>query len=310
VQSRKQLAVVTGAFLVMLVGALLSPTPAWGAPARADSSAPASESAGSRTDDEKSSQRPSLLEKAPAEEPTVDVPGVLGKSYGDAWDILDEFGLVGVLAFESPDEGVVVVQKPPEGTSVDVGSSVGLVLSGESFPEPELGPNLIQVPNLVGATANEAAATVSGLKLVLAPEGADDDVVVRQEPQPGEDLESGETINVQYRTPVLVPDIIGAQVDAAREMLEEVDLDLIIAGSSIEGTVKSQKPPAGARVKPLSGVSVVVEPAVILEPQPVPEGAEPASNGGLTGASTTPVAPTPASAPPTITSAGPLPAAS
>jgi len=300
VQSRKQLAAVTGAFLVMLVGVLLPPMPAWGAPAGADSSGPASESAGPRTDDEKSSQRPSLLENAPAEEPPVDVPGVLGKSYGDARDILSEFGLVGDLAFESPDEGVVVMQKPPEGTSVDVGSSVGLVLSGESTQKPE--PKLIQVPDLVGATASAAAATVSGLKLVLAPEGADDEVVVTQEPQPGEELEPGQTINVQYGTAVLVPDIIGAQVDAARETLDEVDLDLIIAGSSIEGTVKSQKPPAGARVKPLSGVSVVVEPAVILEPQPVPEGAEPASNGGLTGASTTPVAPTPASAPPTITS--------
>jgi len=222
----------------------------------------------------------------------VVVPGVLGNPLEEALAELESAKFVGVLSDDSPATGAVVSQIPRGGDLAEAGSKVVLVLAGE----------LIPVPNLIGATAREAAVTVSELDLVLSPKGTEDDFVIDQHPEPGEGLAAGGVVVVEYSTMVLVPDILGAQLGAARTSLDALDLTLIIDGTILEGKVKNQTPTANTRVKPGSGVTVTLETLATAEPGAGQEGVPPAPTGELNGGSTATASTTPVITPGTNTS--------
>jgi|GEM_PF-2353499 len=96
-------------------------------------------------------------------EPLIAVPSLLGYTQDEAEDILTDFDLkVGTITGEFSDTvplGKVIRQSPPEGTSVNQGSPVNLVISYGAQP--------VSVPNLAGMTSSEASAVLLQKGLIL-----------------------------------------------------------------------------------------------------------------------------------------------
>lgn len=132
-----------------------------------------------------------------------------GQPVADVIVVLGEAGMqVQVIQEPSPSHevGVVIRTDPPGGTELPVGAMVTVYES--------TGPDLIEVPDLTGATPEEAEATLAALGLLLevADSRAAVDVpelegkIARQAPGPGEEFMRGETVLVvlgDYTAPVL-----------------------------------------------------------------------------------------------------------
>ena len=132
-----------------------------------------------------------------------------GQPVADVIVLLGEAGMqVQVIEEPSPSHevGVVIRTDPPGGTELAVGETITLYES--------TGPDLVVVPDLTGATPEEAEATLAGLGLTLevaASRAAVDTPdlegrIARQAPGPGEEFSPGETVLVvlgDYTAPVV-----------------------------------------------------------------------------------------------------------
>jgi beta-lactam-binding protein with PASTA domain len=186
----------------------------------------------------------------------AELPNVVGLGFDEAVRSLGKLNFHGVLANGSPESGVVVSQSPEAGGLSGARTRVTLVLAGDP----------VEVPTLSDKSAAEAAAAVDQVGLRLSPAGGENDFVSSQDPLPGEILQRGEVVSVEYRTLVLVPNIVDSDVDKARATLEAVKLSMIIEGATQLGTIKSQDPEAGTRVDPDTVITVTVQPPVVLSP--------------------------------------------
>ena len=132
-----------------------------------------------------------------------------GQQIADVIVLLGEAGMQ-VLVIEEPspshEVGVVIRTDPPGGTELPVGETITVYES--------TGPDLAVIPDLTGATPEEAEATLAGLGLVLevaASRAAVDTPelegrIARQAPGPGEEFLRGETVLVvlgDYTAPVV-----------------------------------------------------------------------------------------------------------
>jgi len=133
-----------------------------------------------------------------AGQPVADVIVLLGEA-GMQVQVIEESSL-------SHEVGVVIRTDPPGGTELPVGEMVTVYEA--------TGPDLVEVPDLTGATPEEAEATLAALGLLLevANSRAAVDVpelegrIARQAPGPGEEFMRGETVLVvlgDYTAPVL-----------------------------------------------------------------------------------------------------------
>ena len=122
-----------------------------------------------------------------------------GQSVADVIVLLGEAGMQAQVIQEpspSHEVGVVIRTDPPGGTELRVGETVTVYES--------TGPDLVEVPDLTGATPEEAEATLAGLGLILevaASRAAVDTPelegrIARQAPGPGEVFLRGETVLV------------------------------------------------------------------------------------------------------------------
>ena len=132
-----------------------------------------------------------------------------GQPVADVIILLGEAGMqVQVIEEPSPSHevGVVIRTDPPGGTELPVGDTITLYES--------TAPDLVVVPDLTGATPEEAEATLAGLGLILevaASRAAVDTPelegrIARQAPGPGEEFSPGETVLVvlgDYTAPVV-----------------------------------------------------------------------------------------------------------
>ncbi len=132
-----------------------------------------------------------------------------GRSVADVIVLLGEDGMQ-VQVIQEPSSshevGVVIRTDPPGGTELPVGEMITVYES--------TGPDLVEVPDLTGATPEEAEASLTALGLLL--EVADSRAAVdapalegriaRQAPGPGEEFMRGETVLVvlgDYTAPVV-----------------------------------------------------------------------------------------------------------
>ncbi|TCM40414.1 beta-lactam-binding protein with PASTA domain [Kribbella sp. VKM Ac-2568] len=95
--------------------------------------------------------------------------------------------------------GIVLNQRPPAGTEVDVGSVVVVDLTRE--PKPKLVP----VPDLLNRSEDEARGAVEGVQLLFDLIGGSDASgrarhVIRQLPRAGELVPTGTTVTVEFAT--------------------------------------------------------------------------------------------------------------
>lgn len=199
--------------------------------------------------------------------------GLTGVSQAEAGTVLDRAGL-GVTVDERYDDtvpaGAVVSTDPPSGDAVRKDGSVQLVVSQ--------GVRMLTVPTgLVGATQVEATAAVEGADLTLGepvsqhhdevPAG---EVMAVTDPD-GAAIEEGSTIRHDVPVvltvsagpaPVVVPQVTGAQRDAAVRTLEEEGLVVDVAEEYSEtvatGLVVSQSPEQGTDAVRTDTVSIVV----------------------------------------------------
>jgi beta-lactam-binding protein with PASTA domain len=128
---------------------------------------------------------------------TVEVPDVVGLALGDAQAQLEAVGLTST-ATQQPDpdieEGLVISTNPSAGIAVAPGTSVSIIWSA--------GPEDVEVPDLLGLTADEAQAVADDLGLSLSvvedPDDPDPEgFVVEQDPAAGELVPAGSEVTVQ-----------------------------------------------------------------------------------------------------------------
>ena len=132
------------------------------------------------------------------------------------------------------------------------------------------------VPDLAGLTIREAQIAVDEVGLELGGVSGAGDLIRGQGPLPGTEVPRGTAVDVALGAPdpqlVTVPNLVGIDVDDAPRILDSRGLAL--GQTSGDGDViRSQSPPAGARVS--RGSAVDVSAGSAPSPGPARRGARP-----------------------------------
>jgi len=197
----------------------------------------------------------------------VDVPAVVGLPQAEAQGRLEDAGLVvrlgqGRYTMAQP-EGTVLRIQPPQGTTMEKGDRVNLIVS--------LGPPPVDVPNVVGMTLEKARAALKDANLKL---GAIDrefnqnfpaDQVFRQSVDDGDQAPQGSGIDVVISdgpAPVKVPGVTGKSQEQAMSLLQtagfHVQVNEKYSDDVAAGNVISQGPAKGTKLQPGQTVKIAV----------------------------------------------------
>lgn len=191
----------------------------------------------------------------------VDVPNLGGRTEQEARALLEGAGLtVGDRKTQyDPNPKGTVINWVPNAGRAPKGSPVNIVVSD--------GPPPVEVPNLAGKSAEEAAATLQGLGFEVVREKVFHDTVaptflVNTNPGAGEQAPHGSKVTVrESKGPelVTVPDVEGQTVQQATATLERAGLKVgAIEGRGRRGQVEATDPPAGEKVRKGSAVDLFV----------------------------------------------------
>ncbi|HHY38644.1 MAG TPA: Stk1 family PASTA domain-containing Ser/Thr kinase [Clostridia bacterium] len=201
--------------------------------------------------------------------PTLPVPNVVGKPLAEAEEILRDAGLgarvIGETYGNVP-SGSVISQDPAAQENVKAGRVVDLVVSK--------GPELEQVPDLIGKTFSEADLILKSSNLDFGNliyeyhPTAPVDTVIDQNPKPETWTTQGTLVDLKISKgpepkPILIRSVIGVELDKAKSMLEEAGL---VVGEVTEqessefekGTIMDMNPKPGEEVQPGTKVNLVV----------------------------------------------------
>jgi beta-lactam-binding protein with PASTA domain len=170
--------------------------------------------------------------------------------------------------------GRVISVSPPEGSTVEKGSTVTLTVSRGAKP--------VTVPDVKGKDVDEARGILEGdgLKVTVDEKESDQDpgTVLSQDPAAGATLKPGGTVTLVVAKAVTVPDLTGMTEGEARKALEQ----------------------AGFRVRVLTEpVDTADQDGVVVDQNPAPDEARPKGSrvtirvGQFAGAATPTPTPTP-----------------
>ncbi|WP_342318771.1 Stk1 family PASTA domain-containing Ser/Thr kinase [Corynebacterium mayonis] len=168
------------------------------------------------------------------EESMVEVPDLQGKTREEAVSILERLGLqVAFSDTPSPDapRGEVLGTNPQAGSQLRRGTLVTVSVSS--------GRELTDVPDLTGLSPQDAAGALDDADLELndnirrefsedVPEG----VVISQNPAAGVQLSKGSKVSIivsKGREKVVVPSLVGMEVNQARSMLVSMGLKATVS---------------------------------------------------------------------------------
>jgi eukaryotic-like serine/threonine-protein kinase len=197
--------------------------------------------------------------------PVTAVPAVDGAAEADAVSALEAAGFEVAFASERPHSlevpaGHVLAADP--GDQARQGSTITLTLSD--------GPRQIEVPDVAGEPAEEAAAALREADLEVAVnEAHDEDVaeglVASQDPSGGV-VDEGTTVELVVSLgprPIEVPSLGNLTLEEARAAVSDAELSLEVASRTHHpdvpsGSVISQQPEAGATLTRGETVEVVV----------------------------------------------------
>lgn len=198
------------------------------------------------------------------------VPSLTGISENEARRILSAEGLSvgkvrGRVTRRSPLRAVLE-QIPSAGTRLSSGGSVSLVVESEA----------IRVPNVVGERIEQARRTLQSLGLV----GEENEqitgrsqpgTVIRQSPSAGTEVAIGEPIHLVVESEsIVVPGVERLPINQGRKMLLDQGLKVRVreesTGRARVGTVLSQSPQPGERVRRGTTVDLLVEAAGVRVP--------------------------------------------
>jgi serine/threonine-protein kinase len=211
------------------------------------------------------------------------VPAVVGERQGDAEDALREAGFeprVREQASNDVPNGRVIAVNPAEGTTVERGSAVTLVVS--------TGPEQVEVPDVGGLSEDEARNRLedAGLRVQTEQrETPDEDpgTVLEQKPAAGENVDAGSTVTLtvaEAPPDVAVPDVLNLDEEEARNALDDAGFEVrrvreVVTDPTQVGVVIDQSPAAGERRPEGSRITITVgraapSPTPTPSPTPVP----------------------------------------
>lgn len=166
----------------------------------------------------------------------VHVPDVEGHSFEEAAQKVEarDLQVLRQVGRYNPrvEHGTVVDQNPPANSDVKPGRRVYLTVNAGDVPK-------VSLPDLNGISVREARNRVSSLGLEVGEVEPDSipapypNTVTRQNPEPGDSLEQGDTVDLWYSTglgadSVQVPDVVGRTVQDARRQLLQRKLRAIV----------------------------------------------------------------------------------
>ncbi|HCF89768.1 MAG TPA: Stk1 family PASTA domain-containing Ser/Thr kinase [Firmicutes bacterium] len=205
----------------------------------------------------------------PQSGPAVKVPDVSGYTVSQGREVLERIDLrLNVIAedFSEAEPGIIFFQDKRANSSVRRNTIVGVKVSK--------GPELVTVPDLRGLTEKVAYAEIENAQLLLGTvnkEPSDSyaaNLVIRQIPEPGEQIPRGGKIDIiisegQRVLAVEVPYLDGLLLEQAVEQLEALGL---IVGRVVylnnpryaAGVIYEQHPVAGETVPPGTAVDFTV----------------------------------------------------
>ncbi|MBW6469023.1 MAG: PASTA domain-containing protein, partial [Coriobacteriia bacterium] len=194
----------------------------------------------------------------------VVVPDVIGMTLDEASEEIEAANLtVGPTTTQASDEyeeGLIIEQSPEGESEATEGSEVTLVISA--------GPDVVEVPDVVGRTESDAMRILRDADFEVEPEreynsDVPDGQVFRQSPDAGEMVapESIVTIVISRGTQLVrVPDVEGKTKDAATAELEgfgfRVNPTEEFHDSVAAGRVISQSPESGVSIDSGSTVTI------------------------------------------------------
>jgi len=195
----------------------------------------------------------------------VEVPGLVGLTYEEAVDALNEVNLEPrrVEVFSQKPVGQVTAQNPKEGERVDEGTEVEVRVSK--------GVRQVEVPNVLGQSESSARAELedAGFAVAVTRAPSDDtleDLVSSQSPSPGTEAAQGSTVSITISTGrelVTVPDVVGDTLSSARSQIRDAGLrpstvcEAVVDPGEL-GIVLEQNPGGGSQASPGSTVTIVV----------------------------------------------------
>lgn len=188
----------------------------------------------------------------------ISIPDVTGRSASDAQALLHERGLefsLNEVFDEQVERGLAVGTDPSPPARVRWFEPVTLIVSK--------GPELFEVPKLLGLTENQAKAKLREASLATGQisreynDSAAAGSIIGQDPSAGEKLRRGSAINLTASAgpePFDVPDVTGETAEAATSDLQRDGLKVSIAEERVydsevdAGNVVSQSPASGTVV--------------------------------------------------------------
>ena len=198
---------------------------------------------------------------------TVPTPDVLGRTTDQAQAVLAAAGLTMEIGEQQFSEDVprdrIIASDPRPGDGVREKGAVAVVVSK--------GPERYVVPDVAGATPQEASAAIAAANLTpgATREEFDDSVpvgsVVGTNPGIGAELKRGAAVEILVSKgpkPVTVPDVVGRKAAKAESTLAELGLQVSTTSKFSETAPKnevlSQSLPAGTVVDSGTTISLVV----------------------------------------------------
>lgn len=196
----------------------------------------------------------------------VVVPNIEQETLSEARKILREKGLKLKVIEEEFSElypkGTVISQDPEPGRKVKKGAVVKVVVS--------LGIELVEIPDVVGLDAIEAASILGEKGLVAESEESYSDkvaegLVIKQEPVAGERVPRGSKVILvvsKGAETLIIPDVVGFSLSEATRTLAKEGFKYSVKYQSSDvvarGRVIRQSPPAGSEAKRGTVVTIYV----------------------------------------------------
>jgi eukaryotic-like serine/threonine-protein kinase len=196
--------------------------------------------------------------------PKTDVPRVVGLSFTEAIQVLDDQNLEWERrdVFSAKPVDQVVRQNPKAGGQVEEGSTVILSVSK--------GKKTVAVPDVLFQSQESAVAELQAegfdVSVVEVESDQDEGLVVNQSPAPGAEAAEGSTVQIfvsQGPQTQEVPNVVGDDRQSARQTLRQAGFKVVVQEEATDdptqdGLVVDQDPTGGTQAEPGSTVTIVV----------------------------------------------------